>query len=177
MEQFKTIARPYAEAVFSIALKDQSFTKWQEKLAFFAAVSREPALRQYVSGVLSMEESVSVLTKICGDYADTQGRQLLEVMASNKRLRALPDVELVFSELYSNWLKEMEVDVASAFVLTPEQEQSLKSALQKRFSQNIKLNCHLDKNLIGGLVITAQDEVIDGSVRDKLNRMKTLLQS
>ena len=177
MENLKTIARPYAEAVFAIALKDRSFTTWQDKLTFFSAVAKEPSMRQFVSGVLSKDKSLSAFNKVCGDYADERGRHLLDVMASNKRLNALPEVAEMFSELYLQWLKEMEVDVISAMPLSTEQEHALQQALEKRFSQKIKLNCHLDANLIGGLQIKVEDEVIDGSLRDKLTRMKKLLQS
>ena len=177
MENLKTIARPYAQAVFSIALKDKSFSVWQDRLTFFSAVAKEPSMRQFVSGVLSTDKSLLAFSEVCREHADESSRRLLEVMASNQRLNALPEVAEHFSELYLQWLKEIEVEVVSAYPLTSEQELALQQALEKRFSQKIKLNCHLDTDLIGGLRIKIGDEVIDGSLRDKLTRMKKLLQS
>ena len=73
--------------------------------------------------------------------------------------------------------KEVTVDVKSATRLLKAQQTELSKALEKRLQRKIKLNCSVDKSIIGGLVIEAGDTVIDGTLRGKLDRLATALQS
>lgn len=98
-------------------------------------------------------------------------------MAENGRLVALPAVAELFAELKADYDKEIDVDVVSATPLAAEQQVSLVAALEKRFARKVKLNCSEDTTVVGGLIIKAGDTVIDGSVRGKLARLATSLQS
>jgi F-type H+-transporting ATPase subunit delta len=73
--------------------------------------------------------------------------------------------------------KEVSVDVKSAIELSDEKKSSLSAALEKRLARKVKLNCTVDANVVSGLVIKAGDLVIDGSVRGKLNRLASAMQS
>ena len=53
----------------------------------------------------------------------------------------------------------------------------IQASLEKRYGRTVKLNCSVDPSLMAGLVIKAGDEVIDASVRNKLNRLAEALQS
>ena len=98
-------------------------------------------------------------------------------MAENQRLLVLPQVAAQFSELKAEHEKTLSVYVTSAVKLTAEQETTLCAALEKRLARKVKLNCNIDANVVSGLVIKAGDMVIDGSVRGKLNRLATTMQS
>jgi len=177
MENLKTIARPYAKAVFEIALKDRAFSVWQEKLSFLSAIIRDNSIRHIVSGVMPKEDVMRSLKEICKDDLNDDAYNLVDLLIQNKRLLALPEISSMFSEMYLAWQEEIDVDVFSAFSLEQDQVKPLKHALERRFTQKVNLNFHLDIELIGGLKIVAKDNVIDGSLRDKLSRMKHTLQS
>ena len=98
-------------------------------------------------------------------------------MAENQRLLVLPHVLTQFSELKAEYDKEIAVDVTSAVELAAEQLTTLSAALEKRLARKVKLNCVVDANVVSGLLIKAGDMVIDGSVRGKLNRLATTMQS
>eukprot|EP00494_Astrolonche_serrata_P015679 UN15831 len=98
-------------------------------------------------------------------------------MAENGRLIALPEVAQLFAAFKAEYDKEIDVDVISATPLTAAQQGSLVATLEKRFARKVKLNCSEDASVVGGLIIKAGDTVIDGSVRGKLNRLATTLQS
>ena len=177
MENLRTIARPYAKAVFEIALKDRAFSDWQEQLSFLSAIVQDNSIRHVVSGVMPKEDVMNSFKEICQDDLNEQAYHLVDLLIQNKRLLALPDISAMFLEMYLAWQEEMDADVISAFTLEQPQVEALKLALERRFSQKVNLNFHLDKELIGGLKIVAKDNVIDGSLRDKLSRMKHTLQS
>jgi F-type H+-transporting ATPase subunit delta len=68
------------------------------------------------------------------------------------------------------------VDVTSAVELTADKLITLSAALEKRLARKVQLNCSVDASIVSGLVIQAGDMVIDGSVKNKLNRLATAMQ-
>ena len=68
------------------------------------------------------------------------------------------------------------MQVRSAYALSASQQKSLASALKKRLGEGVELMVEKDPSLIGGIEIRADDLVIDGSVRGKLEKLATELQ-
>ena len=69
----------------------------------------------------------------------------------------------------------VEAHIASAFELGDAERASLVADLERRFKRKVQAVVSIDKELIGGVRIEVGDEVIDGSVRGKLNAMATAL--
>ena len=113
---------------------------------------------------------------ICGEQLDENGQNLIKVMAENNRLKVLPDVLEQFIHLRAASEAIAEVEVISANQLS-EQLARIVSAMEKRLSRKVKLNCKIDKSVMAGIIIRAGDMVIDGSVRGRLDRLADVLQS
>ena len=84
-------------------------------------------------------------------------------MAENERLLVLPQVAEQFAALKAEYDKEVTVDVSSAVELTADQQTNISAALEKRLARKVKLNCVVDATIVSGLIIKADDMVIDGS--------------
>jgi len=177
MSELTTIARPYAKAAFDFAIEANAVESWLEMLVFAAEVANDKTIRDYLSGGASVEQAQDIFLKVCDVQLDSNGQNLIKVMAENQRLLVLPQVLSHFSELKAEHEKTISVDVTSAVKLTAEQETTLGAALEKRLARKVKLNCKIDANVVSGLVIKAGDMVIDGSVRGKLSRLATTMQS
>ena len=177
MSELTTIARPYAKAAFDFAIEANAVESWLEMLVFAAEVANDATIIEYLSGGASVEQAQDIFLKVCDVQLDSNGQNLIKVMAENQRLLVLPQVVTHFSELKAEHEKTLAVDVTSAVKLTTEQETTLCAALEKRLARKVKLNCEIDANVVSGLVIKAGDMVIDGSVRGKLNRLATTMQS
>jgi F-type H+-transporting ATPase subunit delta len=177
MSELTTIARPYAKAAFDFAIEANTVENWLEMLVFAAEVANDATIKEYLSGGASVEQAQDIFLKVCDVQLDSNGQNLIKVMAENQRLLVLPQVAAQFSELKAEHEKTISVDVTSAVELTAEQETTLGAALEKRLARKVKLNCKIDANVVSGLVIKAGDMVIDGSVRGKLNRLATTMQS
>jgi len=106
-----------------------------------------------------------------------QPGQLGRVLNCSLRRHALPAVLDGYLALKAEYDKETTVDVVSATVLSPAQQDKLIAALSQRLARKVKLNCSVDPTVVGGMLIKAGDLVIDGSVRGKLDRLATALQS
>ncbi|ASJ98499.1 MULTISPECIES: F0F1 ATP synthase subunit delta [Shewanella] len=177
MAEISTIARPYAKAAFDFAIEKNAVESWAEMLSFAAQVSENETMKPLLSGALASNQLADLFIKVCGEQVNEQGQNLIKVMAENGRLEVLPAVYELFHEFSNEWAKEVEANVVSATELSEEQQQQISASLEKRLTRKVKLNCSVDASLVAGLIITAGDLVIDGSVSGKLNRLSDKLQS
>ncbi len=177
MSELTTVARPYAKAAFDFAVEAKAMDSWLSQLTFAAEVAQDETIKGYISGGASVEQAQTIFLNVCGEQVDSQGQNLLKVMAKNERLLVLPQVLEQFVALKADFEQEVFVDVTSAVEVTAEQKTTLSAALEKRLARKVKLNCFVDVSIVSGLVIKAGDMVIDGSIKGKLNRLATTLQS
>jgi len=177
MSELTTVARPYAKAAFDFAVEANTIDTWLSMLVFAAEVSENETMASYLTGGVSVEQATDLFLKVCEEQLDSNGQNLIKVMAENERLLVLPQVLTQFIELKAEHEKEITVDVTSAVELVADQVTTLSAALEKRLARKVKLNCIVDANVVSGLIIKAGDMVIDGSVRGKLNRLATTMQS
>lgn len=177
MSEFVTVARPYAKAAFDFAVEHQSVERWQDMLAFAAEVTKNEQMAELLSGALAPETLAESFIAVCGEQLDENGQNLIRVMAENGRLRVLPDVLEQFIHLRAASEAIAEVEVTSATALSEEQLAKISTAMEKRLSRKVKLNCNIDKSVMAGIIIRSGDMVIDGSVRGRLERLADVLQS
>jgi F-type H+-transporting ATPase subunit delta len=177
MSELTTIARPYARAAFDYAVEQNRIEDWQAMLVFAAEVAKNESIVQLLNGSANAEQVTDIFVKVCDEQLDQYGQNLIKVMAENKRLNTLPEVSKLFAELKAEHDKEIEVSVLSAVELDAKQQASLSASLEKRLARKVKLNCRVDETVVGGLLIKAGDMVIDSTIRGKLDRLTTALQS
>ena len=177
MSNLTTIARPYAKAAFELAVEKGAIESWNDMLFFAGHVASDEQASAILAGLPTASAQAELFINLCAEQLNEQGQNLVKVMAENGRLIALPEVAQLFAAFKAEYDKEIDVDVISATPLTAAQQESLVATLEKRFARKVKLNCSEDASVVGGLIIKAGDTVIDGSVRGKLNRLATTLQS
>ncbi|AZZ99972.1 F0F1 ATP synthase subunit delta [Pseudoalteromonas rubra] len=177
MSELTTIARPYAKAAFELAVEKGTVEAWNEMLFFAGQVARDEQVQALLGGIATEAEQSDVFIKLCAEQLNEQGQNLIKLMAENERLAAMPAVADLFAELKADYDKEIDVNVVSAAALAEDAQAKLVAALEKRFARKVKLNCSIDETIVSGLVIKAGDTVIDGSIRGKLDRLVTTLQS
>ena len=177
MSELTTVARPYAKAAFEFAVEANAIDSWLHQLTFAAEIAKDETIKGYLSSGASVEQAQTLFLNVCGEQVDSQGQNFLKVLANNERLLVLPQVLEQFIQLKADLEQEISVDVTSAVEVTAEQKTTLSAALEKRLARKVKLNCFVDASIVSGLIIKAGDMVIDGSVKGKLNRLATTLQS
>ena len=182
MAEDATIARPYAHALFDVAQSaggtqsGDNLDRWTNMLAFAAAaVTADGVQAALARPNATAEEKARTLINICGDALDDHGRNLVRLLAQNKRLTLLPEIAEQFEVLRAQAQMTLDVEVISAYPLGATSEAQLTSALNKRFSREINMTSRIDASLVGGAVIRAGDTVIDGSVRGRLDKLREAL--
>jgi F-type H+-transporting ATPase subunit delta len=173
MAEAATLARPYANAIFDIAKADGRLDVWSRALAFLAGASEESAVKALIeSPSVSSQEKAFKLADLVGDELGDKGRQLLTVLAANKRLDLLSEIQDQFEALKAEEESTLDVEVVSAFELSSDERERITAALIARYSREVQMTTKVDEALIGGAIIRAGDTVIDGSVRGKLNKLE-----
>ena len=177
MAEIATLARPYAEAVFRLADGSGRLVAWSGTLARMAQVAAHPDMQACIGNPsLGSDQLYGLFASLSGEL-DAEAQSFLRVLIANNRLALLPEIDTMFEVLKNEREGVVDAQIATAFEFQGGQLASLVADLEKRFKRRINPQVTVDKNLIGGVRVVVGDEVIDGSVRAKLNAMQTGLLS
>ena len=176
MSNATTLARPYAKAAFELASADNATDRWNEMLSLASALVTEETIASLLeSPQLTSNQVVQVLSDAGGEAFDSRFRDFLKVVSENKRFSLLPEVTDLYQRLREEADKLLRVKVVSAFELEEDQATRMKDALARRYDREILLESEVDKSVIGGAVIYADGQVIDGSLKDRLAKLSNSL--
>lgn len=177
MAEIATLARPYANAVFDVARQAGDLDRWSRMLALLGAAAGD-ATMQTLLGAPEVDEEQKAyrLCEVCGEELNTAGKRFAQVLAANKRLPLLPEIQSQFEALRAEEQSTLDVEVTSAFDLSEAELANLQGALGRRFNKEINMASSVDGSLIGGVIIRAGDTVIDGSVRGRLAKLAETVQ-
>lgn len=168
MAESLTIARPYAEAAFKIALELGALPAWSDALARLALVASSEASKEVVGNPALTATQVATLFAETAGQLSAEQRNFVQVLAENERLPVLPEIAQQFEGLRNAHEGVLDAQVSSAFPLTDAQLAEIVATLQQKHGRQVKASVVVDPELIGGVSIRIGDEVTDASVRGKL---------
>jgi F-type H+-transporting ATPase subunit delta len=176
MAELATIARPYAEALFK-AGNPGSPRDLADQVDAVAQVSSLPELRQLADN--PKVEPGTVFDVIVGALNSvmlaTTVQNLLRTVIENGRLVAMPEIAAQYRSLVNAMTGVSDATVYSAFPINGSLLPEVVSALEKRFNRKLNANVVVDPKLIGGIRVVVGDEVLDTSVKARLEQMKVAL--
>jgi F-type H+-transporting ATPase subunit delta len=178
MAELATIARPYAEALFKAATAGAgvdlvSTAAWVDELA---AIAANPQLRQLADNPkVTADQVFAVVTGVARSALSDTSKNFLRTVIDNGRLNALPEVAAQFRALVNRRSGSSDAVVYSAFAMDAAALAEVGSALEKRFGRKLNLTVQQDESLIGGIRVVVGDEVLDTSVKARLEQMKAAL--
>ena len=185
MAEKTTLARPYARAVFQTASAAGALAEWSLVLNALAQVLADPTARSYLgSPGLTDGDRVDFLagtaSEAVGDGAilnASAGNNFLRLLTENDRLQVLPEIAHRFDILKAEAERTVEVSMVAAVEVEAGLAKRIAEALEKKLGRAVELKLSVDPDLIGGAVIRAEDRVIDGSVRSRLESLANVLVS
>jgi len=174
MAELATIARPYAEALYQSAGAGAAALKGQ--VDALAAVAANAELRQFADNPKAQAQQVfDVVAGVVGQALDSKVANLLRAIIDNGRLAALPEIAAQFQALVNASSGVSDAIVYSAYPIEGAQLADVVATLEKRFARKLNAQVQIDDSLIGGIRVVVGDEVLDTSVRARLEQMKTAL--
>ena len=178
MAELTTLARPYAKAAFAEAQEKNALDAWSADLSVLAAFAADADLAKIlVHPSLTAEQQAQALLDVCGDKLNEAAKNLVAVLAENKRLALLPEISVLFAELKAQMNNTVDVVVTSAQEMTDAQQDKLAQALKAKLQCEVRMTANVDEALIGGAIIRAGDLVIDGSLTGKLSKLAEAMNS
>jgi F-type H+-transporting ATPase subunit delta len=176
MAEIATIARPYAEAAFRLALENRSLERWSEMLALLEAVANDPDVSSRIGDPNFDDRALeSVILGSLGERLDGHGRNFAQMLVQNGRLDAVSQIKTLYEELRREQEGVLDAKIISALPIGDEQVRPLVAALEKKYGRKVNAQLEVDPELIGGARIVVGDKVIDATVRGRLDAMRAAL--
>ena len=176
MADLVTIARPYAQAVFALAKDKGTIGRWSETLQLLSLLMQDvEAAKLLHSPTVAGESKVKFVLDLLSVRLDAEAQNLVQVLVDNGRMALLPEIYKLYEASRQKHEGQVEALVITAFALTADQQQNIVAALKRRHGCDIVLHSEIDASLLGGVIIQAAGEVIDGSVRGQLDQLATAL--
>jgi len=174
MAELATIARPYAEALYKASLQDLvNVSVWVDELA---AVAANAQLQQFAdSPKVTSAQVFDLITSVAKSTLNDHAKNFLRTVIENGRLSVLPEIAVQFRALKNASSGSSDAVVYSAFPIDGAAQAQVAAALETKFGRKLNVSVELQPELIGGIRVVVGDEVLDTSVKARLEQMKVAL--
>ena len=173
----------YSNALYGIAIdkniQNKIYEESKELLDIFSKNNDFENL--FKSPLLNKKKQVEVVSELFSDKKDNKiivSKDLfglIVLLAKNSRLNIFQEVLKRFMQLHTSDNKEVKVYVTSVIKISDNLEDQLKKTLSKNGKMKVKVINLIDKDLLGGLIIQIGSNLIDTSIRSKLNKVKNVM--
>ena len=169
-----SLAGRYATALFELARDERQLEAVGASLATLRQTLRDSDdFRELTSSPLISREQATGAVAATAEAMrlDPITTNFIGVLAHNRRLSQLGNVIRAFNMLAANHRGETTAEVTSAHPLTDDQVSALKTNLKTRLGRDVAVDLNVDPTILGGLVVKVGSQMIDGSIRTKLNSL------
>ena len=168
------LAGRYATALFGLARDERKLDAVEASLASLKRALADSAdLRELTtSPVTTRDEAVKAVGAVAGAMKlDPLTANFLGVLARNRRLGQLGNIIRAFNQLAADHRGETTAEVISARPLDDGQVEAIRANLKSRVGRDVAVDLSVDPAILGGLVVKVGSQMIDGSIRTKLNNL------
>lgn len=173
------VAFRYSRALFQLADSDKELESLLNELkAIVDALNHSPQLMQFFSfPKISQKEKEELLKRSLGHLCSPKALQYLIFLLDKRRFKFLPEIVIEYERLVKTKLGILEVRLITATPLDAATKEKLKQKLERVSQKTIHIKEEVDPQLLGGGMLFIGNQMIDFSIRGKLNKMKSELLS
>jgi F-type H+-transporting ATPase subunit delta len=167
----------YARALFEVARAEATLDEVEDELFRFArSYESSDALRNALTDEhVPAEKRQAIVEDLLGGKATATTVQLVSMVVGSGRSRDLPAIVDSLVQRASS-AKQLDVaEIRTAVALTTEQQARLKAALENSTGKSLNLKAIIDPTVLGGVVATIGDTVIDDTVRTRIDQLQSRL--
>lgn len=177
MAELATVARPYAEALFRVA-QSGDLAAWSTLVSELAQVGSNADVQDYARNPNVKADAVAdVFASLVKAPLTGEAKNFINMLIENGRVALLPEIGAQFAVLKNALEGAADASITSAFEISSAQVAELVKTLEKKFGRKLNPTVTVDSSLIGGVRVVVGDEVLDTSVRAKLQQMHVALAS
>lgn len=169
-----SLAGRYALALFQLARDGKALDSVAASLSTLKAALAESADFKALiqSPLVGRGAAVKAISAVAAKLGlDSLTSRTLGVLAQNRRLSQIPNVMRAFDTLLSTHKGETRAEVTTAFPLTKTQQAALATQLKARTGRDMALDLTVDPAVMGGLIVKMGSQMIDSSIRTRLNKL------
>lgn len=182
IENFAAV-RPYVKAVFSLAVEQNKLKEWGNILEILSLIAKDEQIINLLKNPKIDHKTQKEFIESISSYLLQKAHlspspvisQLLEVLLRTRKITLLPIILELYKKSSAKFEQIFPAKVVSALPLSSMLQQKIKVFLEKKFDFGVTPEFSVDPQLIGGVVISINDYVIDGSIRGQLKRMRHYL--
>ena len=171
------LSREYAEALFALAAENDREKEYLEALDEAAALLGDNP--EYVEllacPAVPRDERDSLLEQALGSILPEQVLAFVQLLCAHGRIRSFGDCIAQYRLLYQTAVAMSTAQVVSAVPLTEQEKERLSAVHTARMGRTVTLECTVDEGLLGGLSVTIDGKVLDGSLRSRLHAVKEVM--
>ena len=173
----RELIRGYATALFEIAEAEGALERVSDELFRFAkAIEQNHELRSALTDIsVPAERKRAVVAELLGDRASPLTVNVLEFVVSQGRARELSEIVSSLVELASEARQRVMAEVRTAVEMDDELKERVAEALNKATGKRVELKVLVDPSVVGGIYAKVGDQVIDGTVRRRLQELREQL--
>jgi len=172
----RSSARRYAEAAFQIADRDGTLDAWLKDLETAAAVLGDADIARLLANpAIPFDDREQIVNQILGKRVSEKARNLVLLLVRRGRSELLPRVAAEYRRLYDRREGIVEATVTSATPLDKDELAAIRSRIGELTSGKVEMTANVDPSILGGVIIQLGDQLIDGSVRGRLERLRNQL--
>lgn len=172
--QISLTAKNYADAL--VKLGQDNVISYDDILNNLEIISEICTQSKDLTGVLenpaiSDETKFSIIDEVFTKYVNAKIRDFLKILIEKKRFKELEGIVAAYQEELDKINNLQRVEVISAVELDDNSKQRIIEKLQKKLQKNVIAQWQTDEEIIGGLVVKINDDVIDSSLKNKLENL------
>ena len=173
------VTRRYARALFELAIEKDILDQIVEEVAAFLDLLESDAkLRAYLlSPEVKRDKKEEIIKVFVGTQKSDLIHNFLLLLIRKGRQRFFAEIAFEFDKLVDKKRKLLRASVTSAVPLLSESIEKIKAALSRSIEGEIVLDSQVDPKILGGVIVRYDGKVIDGSVRQQLQRLEKRLVS
>ena len=172
------ISLEYAEALFLLACEQKQEDAYLKDLSLVGEALNDKDFMLFLrSPNISFEEKEMFIDSTLGGALKEDTVSFIKLLCQKGRAELLPLCIEDFEKLYNQVKRVIVAQVTSAVPLTDEEKTKLTKSLEKKPGHTVELVCRVDKEIIGGIIIRTEDSVLDGSLKQKIRKVKEVIKS
>lgn len=173
------VGKRYAQALFDAAVDsnnvDGMFDEFSTVIDLFK--SEEGLMNLMQTPSINSSEKKEILARVFGDSFNQYLRNFLNILLDKNRFEYMVEIHDAFRQLVFPYKNTVEATVLTVVPLDEALRVALEEKLKQRFNKKVILENKIDESIIGGAVVYVGDQIIDGSIKNQLNQMKTQMNS
>jgi F-type H+-transporting ATPase subunit delta len=168
-------ARRYAEAAFQVALADDALDSWQDDLAYASSVLALDEVEGIVDNpAVPLAERTALVARLLEDRIGPEALRLVDLLVSRGRIR-IRRVRDEYTRQLNDYRGIVMATVTSAVPLSAAETDAIRERVEAMAGAAVDLTARVDPDLVGGITIQIRDQLLDASIRGRLERLRQQL--